>query len=97
MLAEAIVDAGHGVALGGQWHSRAALFAASPPGPAVNPNHDRQTALDFRRQIEIEAVPLVTALDVGDVPEDPDALGQAFRRWLRPFLRGRQSRPSERR
>ena len=73
VLAQAVVDAGHGVALGGQRHGGAALFAAGPPGPAVNPDDQRQPALGLLGQVEVQAVSLVAALNILEVPQGLDA------------------------
>ena len=80
VLAEAVVDGGHGVPLGDQGHGRAVFFAARLPSPAVNPDDQRQPARGLLGQIDVQAISLVAVGHVGEVPQDLDALRLCGRR-----------------
>ena len=96
VLAEPVVDAGHGVALGGQRQGGATFLAARPPCPAVNPDDHRQPAFGLFGQIEVQSVPRVAVGDVREVPQRLDARRQRRRRRpLRPLLRGRRTCPCQ--
>ena len=85
MLAQPVVDAGHRVALADERHGGAAILAAGLPGPAMNPDDQGQLALGLLRQVKVEPMPLVTVLDVREIPQDLDAFRESGRR--RPLLR----------
>ena len=70
MLAEAIIDARHSVALAGKWQRRTdALLAAGEPSTAVDPHDYRQRGNRSLRDVKIEPLPLVAPLDVLQVAE----------------------------
>ena len=78
MLAEAIIDAGDGVALGEEGDSRATILAAAFPGAAVDPDNERGIAIVPGWQVEIEFLALVPVFDVGQVTKRLCARGQSF-------------------
>ena len=72
VLAEAVIDARHGVALSDQEDGRAVVLAARRPTAAMNPADQRQPALGLFGQVQVEVVPLVAAWDILDIPQDLD-------------------------
>ena len=86
VLAQAVVDAGRGVALAYQRYGGATVLVAVLPASAVNPDHQRQGMLGgLLRQVEVEFLQFMSAGDVGQVFEYLDARRRAL--FFRPLRR----------